>query len=410
MKFRYKNWVNGLQWDWLISRQRFFGIPFPVWYCKECGEVMVAEEKDLPVDPLKDKPTKRCKCGSSEFEAEKDVLDTWFTSSMSPRLVTQLLNKKLWNKIFPLNLRPQGHDIITFWLFTTILKSNLHYNKNPFKDVVISGFVTLKGKKMSKSKGNAIAPQNIIEKYGADALRYWAASSKLGEDMDYVESEVIAGKKFVIKLLNASRFLFMNLKDYKPKKPKKLLETDRLFLSKLNKLIKNCTKTFNKYEYSKSKADTDNFFWKDFADNYIELVKGRVYNGTKEEKESAFYTLYNSLLIILKLMAPITPFITEEIYQNYFRKNEKDKSIHISKWPLEIKIKEKKFDENDWLKILGVIRKIRQKKSDAKKSVNAEIKLSLEKNDFDAIIKIQDDFKTMLSVSLLTKGKFNVEF
>jgi len=412
MVHRYNNWVKGLQWDWLISNQRHFGVAFPVWYCKKCGEIIVAKEEQLPVDPIKDSPSaKVCpNCKSKEFVPETDVLNTWFTSSMTPQIATKLVDDKMQKKLFPMDLRPQAHEIISFWLFNTVVKSNLHYKKNPWKDAVISGFVTLKGEKMSKSKGNVIQPQEVMEKYGADAIRYWAASSKLGADFDYQEKDVITGKKFVTKLTNATNFVFMNLKDYKPKKPKKLLETDRLFLSKLNKLIKNCTKTFNKYEYSKSKADTDNFFWKDFADNYIELVKGRVYNGTKEEKESAFYTLYNSLLIILKLMAPITPFITEEIYQNYFRKNEKDKSIHISKWPLEIKIKEKKFDENDWLKILGVIRKIRQKKSDAKKSVNAEIKLSLEKNDFDAITKIQDDFKTMLSVSLLTKGKFNVEF
>jgi len=148
MKVRYTNWVKGLKWDWNISRQRYFGVPIPVWNCKKCSEQIVAEESQLPVDPLKDKPLKKCKCGSSEFEPEKDIFDTWFTSSMTPRLAVELLDKKIQDKAFPLTLRPQAHDIITFWLFNTVLKSNLHYGKNPFSDVAVSGFVTLEGQKM----------------------------------------------------------------------------------------------------------------------------------------------------------------------------------------------------------------------------------------------------------------------
>ncbi|MFQ5531832.1 MAG: class I tRNA ligase family protein [Candidatus Nanoarchaeia archaeon] len=223
-----------------------------------------------------------------------------------------------------MSLRPQAHDIITFWLFNTVVKSQLHYKKNPWKDVTISGFVLdPERKKMSKSKGNVIEPQEVIEKYSADALRYWASSSKLGEDLSYQEKDIVTGKKFITKLLNSSRFVFMNLKDYKPKKID-LVETDRIFLIQLNKLIETCTKSFDNYSYFRSKLETDNFFWSDFCANYLELVKNRVYNGTKKEKESAFYTLYYSLLTLLKLFAPITPFITEEIYQNYFRKNDLD--------------------------------------------------------------------------------------
>jgi len=409
MKHRYDNWVKGLQWDWLISRQRYFGVPFPVWYCKKCGKEIVADEKDLPVDPLKDKPKKKCSCGSNEFEPEKDVLDTWFTSSMTPRLAIELLDKKIWNKIFPMNLRPQAHDIITFWLFNTVLKSNLHYRKNPFKDVLVSGFVTLKGEKMSKSKGNIIEPQVVLERYGADALRYWAASSNLGEDIDYMEKDVITGKKFATKIFNASRFVFMNLKD-KVKKPSKLLEIDRLFLRKLNEVIEDSTNSLEKYEYVKCKNETDNFFRHYFCDNYLELVKNRVYNGSKEEKESAFYTLYYSLLTILKLMAPITPFVTEALYQKYFRKNEKEKSIHLTKWPEKFKISEKKGDSEKLELLLEIVTKVRKEKSRHQRSMKAEILLTIEKKDKEKLKNVLEDLKAVTNAREIREGEFKVEF
>ena len=409
MEVRYDNWIKGLQWDWLISRQRYFGIPFPVWYCKKCGEISIADEKDLPVDPIVDKPNKKCKCGSSEFTAERDVLDTWFTSSMSPIISTKLLDKANQEKAFPMSLRPQAHEIISFWLFNTVVKSNLHFNKNPWKDVVISGIVTLKGEKMSKSKGNAIQPQDVIKNYGADALRYWAASSKLGEDFDYQEKDVITGKKFVTKLMNATKFIFMNLKNYKPGKAK-LVDTDRMFLVVLNELIKKCTDAFEKYEYSKTKSETDYFFWNVFCDNYLEIIKNRVYNGTKEEKESAFYTLYTSLLTILKLMAPFTPFITEEIYQSYFRENEKVKSIHISEWPAEIRVEKKKDDEKKFDLLAKVIARIRQEKSLAKRSMNSKIELTIDKNEKEMLKGVLGDLKAVSGATSIEEGKFRVKF
>jgi len=407
MKVRYDNWVKGLKWDWSISRQRYFGIPIPVWYCKKCKEINLPEEKQLPVDPLKDKPLKKCKCGSNEFIPEKDVLDTWATSSLTPQLAIELMPKNLQKRLFPMSLRPQAHDIITFWLFNTVVKNQLHYKKNPWKDVVISGFVLDPyGKKMSKSKGNVIEPQQVINEYSADALRYWAASSKLGEDLPYQEKDVLTGKKTITKLFNASRFVFMNLKNYKPKKTA-LLETDKLFLSELNKLIKSCTNTFDKYEYSKAKFEADNFFWHVFCDNYLEIVKHRVYNGNKKEKESAFYTLYNSLLTILKLIAPIMPFITEEIYQTYFRKNEKEKSIHISKWPEEFKVKVK--DEIFGL-MIKTISKVRQEKTKNRKPMNAEIELTLEKKDKTKLKDVLEDLKAVTNSKDIKEGKFKVEF
>ena len=411
MEVRYDNWIKGLQWDWLISRQRYFGIPFPVWYCKKCGEISVAEKKDLPVDPLVDKPSKKCpKCGANDFEAERDVLDTWFTSSMSPTIAVKLLDRANQEKAFPMSLRPQAHEIISFWLFNTVVKSNLHFNKNPWKDVVISGIVTLKGEKMSKSKGNAIQPQDVIKKYGADAMRYWAASSKLGEDFDYQEKDVVTGKKFVTKLMNATKFVFTNLKE-KPQKPKKLEKIDDLFLDELNNVIFTSTLRFEQYDYSKAKFNTDEFFWKNFCDKYLEIVKWRVYNGNHDEKSSAFYTLYQSLLTILKLMAPFTPFITEEIYQTYFRKYEKDRSIHISTWPeSDKKRREKLWKDRSYYELNLIIDKIRQEKSKAKKSVNAKITLTITKEDKLKIGELIKDLKAVTNAEEIKEGKFKVEF
>ncbi len=410
MKHRYDNWVKGLQWDWLISNQRYFGVPFPVWYCKKCGKVMLADEKDLPVDPLKDKPKKKCECGSREFIPEKDVLNTWFTSSMTPQLAIKLMPENLQKKLFPMTLRPQAHDIITFWLFNTVFKSNIHFRKNPWRDVVISGFVTLKGEKMSKSKGNIIEPQEVMKDYGADALRFFAASSNLGEDLDYQEKEVIAAKKFIKKIWNASRFVFMNLKNEEIKKPKNLLEIDRLFLSKLNEVIEISTNSFEKYNYAECKKKTLYFFWHYFCDNYLEIVKRRVYSGNKEEKQSAFYTLYNSLLTILKLMAPITPFITEALYQKYFRKKEKEKSIHLTKWPTKFKIKEKKDDKEKLNLLLETISKVRKEKSKKQMSLKSEINLTLPPRHQEKLKLLLKDLKDAVNAKEIKTGNFKIEF
>ena len=375
MKNRYDNWVKGLKYDWCISRQRFFGVPFPVWYCKKCGEIIIADKKSLPVDPLKDKPTKAScpKCKSKEFTPEQDVFDTWATSSLTPQIAASLV-PKLYKKIYPMNLRVQAHDIISFWLVNTVVKSYLHEKKLPWDIVAISGWaLDPDGKKMSKSKGNIIEPQEMIEKYSADALRFWAASSKLGEDIPFKEKELVTGQKTIIKLWNASRFSFQHLKSYKPKKTK-LKAFDAWQLSKLNSLIKTCTETFEQYEYFRTKADTENFFWNTFCDNYLEIIKNRFYNPkNKQEKESAQFALYHSLLTILKLFAPIMPHITEELYQAYFRKYEKKKSIHITKWPNYDKRLINKKLENEGDKIIDIIAKARQFKTSNQKSLKEEI-------------------------------------
>ncbi len=290
----------------------------------------------------------------------------------------------------------------------------MHENKIPWKDIVISGNVSLGGEKMSKSKGNVIEPEIVLEKYGADALRFWAAGSKLGNDLDYQEKDLIAGTKFVNKLLNASRFVFMNLEGYKVEKPKSLEAIDSLFLAKLSTIVNDTTKSFMEYEYSRAKSEVEKFFWSDFCDNYLEIVKKRVYQGTGEKKLSAQYTLYKSLLTIIKLIAPIMPFITEEIYQEYFRKNEKIKSIHISKWP-EVKVFDlNKWKNDDWAyaKVIEIVFKVRQEKSKNQKPMNSEIILILDEKDY-TIIKagFLEDLKNVTNAREIKEGKqFRIDF
>lgn len=402
MHKRYDNWVKGLEWDWSISRNRHFGVPIPVWECPSCGNIILPSKKELPVDPLQIK--KKCpECGKNA-EPEKMVLDTWATSSLTPQLTSSLLREKL--KI-PFSLRPQGHDIIRTWAFYTIVKAYLHEGKIPWNEIVVSGNVSLGGEKMSKSKGNVVNPKIILENHGADALRFWAAGSKLGNDLDYQEKDLIAGKKIVNKLVNASNFVFMNLKGYDgKKKPEKLEALDSIFLGELNKLIENCTFNFEKYEYSKVKQDVEQFFWNDFCDNYLEIVKKRVYQSPEgsNEKLSAQYTLYKSLLALLKMIAPIMPFISEEIYQTHFKIFERDESIHLSSWP--VFEKNKLMDEN-WKSFLLVISRVRQEKSKAGKAMNSEINLTLKKEE----IYFLEDLKNVTNAKEIKEGKeFKVEF
>ncbi|MBI4143400.1 valine--tRNA ligase [Candidatus Woesearchaeota archaeon] len=392
MRVRYENWVNGLKWDWNISRQRHFGIPIPVWYCRKCNEIFVAEENQLPVDPLVDRPLHKCKCGSNEFNGEKDVLDTWATSSLTPQIAIELFDKKTQKKLFPMSLRPQAHDIITFWLFNTIVKSYFHHESIPWKEVMISGFVLdPHGKKMSKSKGNVIEPQFMINKYSADALRFWAAGSRLGDDMPFQEKDLVTGSKFITKIWNASKFAFMHFADYNGKRPAKLEMMDRWVLSKLSKVIKTATENFMNYEYSHTKLATETFFWHTFCDNYLEIIKDRIYNAEQRGKEprlSAQYGLYQSLLAIIKLMAPIIPFITEELYQMYFKSHGKEKSIHLTKWPDIEMIDEHAERIGDF--VVGVVEFVRKQKTAKQVSLKTPvkrltIKASIEEKDFDGV-------------------------
>ena len=419
MKVRYDNWVKGLAWDWCISRQRFFGVPIPVWYCEKCDHEILADKSQLPVDPLKDKPiTKKCpKCGHNKFTPEKDVLDTWATSSLTPMIAAGWNeDEKLFKKIFPMSIRSNGHDIITFWLFNTVVKSHLHEGKLPWKDVIINGFLVDKnGEKMSKSRGNVIKPEDVLEKFSSDALRYWAASSKLGADLAYQEKELLTGMKLLTKLWNASKFVHMHLEDYKNVKPKKIDVIDKFLLSKVQGLISEVTNYLETYEFSKARASVENFFWHTFCDNYLEMIKYRIYNPDiygKDKRVSAQYALYNSLYAIMKMFAPILPHITEEIYTLFFKPSEKIDSIHLSDWPKpDLKQVDKKLEENV-SRVIDIISRVRKYKSENSLSLKAEVenlvidkKLENELSSFIEVIKETTKSKKIT----FGKGKLETE-
>ncbi|NPE26963.1 valine--tRNA ligase [Methanococcoides sp. SA1] len=410
MKHRYTNWVKGLKWDWCISRQIPFGIPFPLWYCKECDEPIMADESQLPVDPLESKPLiKECpKCKCKEFTPEEDIMNTWATSSLTPDITKDLLKETpIYDKIKdkPFNIRRNGHDIITFWDFNSVVKSQLHHEYNPWNELMINGWMLGKdSKKMSKSRNNGISPQETIDNHGADALRYLCAAAKLGEDIAFPEQELVKAKKLINKLYNASKFVFMNLEDYKDEEPGKLEKIDEEFLEYLNHKVLAVTDAFERYKYSHAKELTERFFFDDFADNYIEIVKKRIYNETGGKKTSAQYTLKKSLLVILKLFAPIMPFITEEIYQTYYNEEE---SIHITSWPEH---KEEDHIPNYYTAFCEQLSIIRQQKTTAQKSMNSEITLTLEKEIIESLKESLEDLKAVTAATEIKEGDFKVEF
>ncbi len=397
MKARYDNWINGLQWDWSISRQRHYGVPFPVWYCKKCGEIIIAEEKDLPVDPLKDKPKKKCKCGSNEFIGEKDTLDTWFTSSLTPQINCRWVeDKAFFEKMFPMDLRPQGHDIIALWAFNTVVKALFHQQKLPWKTITINGWaLDPKGKKMSKSLGNVVRPEEMIDKYCADALRYWAGLPVLGEDVPFMEKEMVSGRKFVTKLINASRFVIMATKDIKVGKidKKKLLPEDKAIL-------------FDKYEFSKALNPTRNFFWLEFADFYIEEVKSRVYNDKGSSGKVAAAVLHEIAWKTLLLLSPFLSYATEEIAQTQFKSRLKEKSIHLESWPEADTSLIDEEAEKIGDAINKVVAEMRKKKTEARKPLNAPVKKAVVKIEDPKVLKeVEDVIKRTMSVKNLEVKK-----
>jgi valyl-tRNA synthetase len=263
---------------------------------------------------------------------------------------------------------------------------------------------------MSKSKGNIIEPQEIMNKYGADSLRFCAASSKLGEDLEFQDKDLITGQKTIVKLFNASKFVSSHLKKINHMKPKDLEAFDLWLLSKLDKTIEQCTKHFKNHEYSRAKSQVENIFWKTFCDNYLEIVKKRIYNPkTRKENKSAKFTLYHSLLTCLKLFAPIMPYITEELYQQYFKKHEGEKSIHLSNWPQVTKLYDKKKEKlGD--KAVFLITKVRQIKAKNKKSLKSPIILSFEKEKIKELDSFIPDIKAVTNSEKIEEGKFKIKF
>ncbi|MFP4116703.1 MAG: valine--tRNA ligase [Candidatus Aenigmatarchaeota archaeon] len=405
-KNRYEDWVENLKWDWCISRQRYYGVPVPVWYCQDCGNVVVPDEEGLPVDPREEKPDKSCdNCGSDDLEGDGDVMDTWMTSSMTPQIVGRWLDEELFDEVFPMSMRPQSHDIIRTWAFYTILKSYLHNDSIPWEDIVISGYVYAEeGVGMSKSKGTGVSPEAIMNDQGADCLRYWAASTGTGEDIIYEEKEVKRGEKILTKLWNASRFVEMHLDDFENRELE-LEDIDRWLLTRLNEVLEDCKEHYRKYETSKVKRKTESFFLEVFCDNYLEMVKHRLYNPEdygEESKQAALHTLYQGLLASLKVFMPIVPHITEEIYQNIFREMEGVRSINETSWPVidEKLVSDESKERGEIAK--DIIEEIRRWKSDEGIPLNEEVSLV-------KICADSDDQKRIESMSEVIRGTINIE-
>jgi valyl-tRNA synthetase len=398
MKNRYQSWVENLAWDWCISRQRYYGVPFPLWYCQECGEVILADETQLPVDPASEKPLRECQCGSTNFIAERDLFDTWATSSLSPQIVGKLhcdesnSENRLYPQVSPFSLRPQAHDIIRTWAFYTIAKSHFHFNQIPWKDIVISGWgVAGEGMgKISKSRGGGpLPPLEMIDRYSADAVRYWASSTGLGKDTVVSEEKIQLGAKLVTKLWNVARFSQRFVEDYQPdwqlnrdNSASSIIENlspaDRWILSRLQRLIQRSTYLLESYDYAAAKSEIENFFWKEFTDNYIEMSKQRLYGDNDVQYQAAQFTLYNLLLTITKLFAPYLPFITETIYQGLFTSGENSKkqqfdSIHLSSWPLPNPMMEDDLAEQVGTWLVEIAVSVRRYKSERGLPLGSEL-------------------------------------
>ncbi|MDP3899836.1 MAG: valine--tRNA ligase [bacterium] len=370
MQEKYRAWVECLKWDWCISRSRFYGVPIPVWYCQACGEIVLPDEDMLPIDPREHQPSKlSCsKCQGRILEAEQQVLDTWMTSSLTPLINSDWgAEDRFMEIIYPMSLRVQAFEIIRTWLFYTVVKSHYHTNSLPWKNVMISGWgLDSNGKKMSKSKGNFVAIETVLQHYPADAIRWWATNAGLGHNLRYTEEDIKNGRKVVIKLWNVARFIEALLSD-NDVVPESVISvfSDRWILAELQHVIKNCTTSLSACDYNAARISLEKFFWVKYCDNYLELCKDRTWHPEKypdTDITSMTFTLHYTLDTLLKLMAPFLPFVTEEIYHNVFKVAEHT-SIHTCEWP----VTNTGYDNNELLEIgeifVELLNKVRHFKS-----------------------------------------------
>jgi valyl-tRNA synthetase len=401
MQVRYENWVEGLTGDWLISRQRYFGVPFPVWYpvradgSVDHAEPILPDEAQLPIDPTSAAPdgfdeSQRDEPGG--FTADPDVMDTWATSSLTPQIATMWEeDPDLFARTFPMDLRPQAHEIIRTWLFSTVVRAHLEDDTLPWQNATISGWVLDPDrKKMSKSKGNVVTPMQYIDQFGADALRYWAASGRPGTDTAFDEGQLKVGRRLAIKLLNASRFalgLGVRQIDYAVVDQ----PLDRAMLARLATLVEDATAAFDAYDYARALERTESFFW-GFCDEYLELVKGRAYGSFGDAgAASAQAALQLALSSLLRLFAPFLAYATEEVWSWW-----QDGSVHRAPWPDASALRSLAgdgdpavFEAAAW--VLGEIRKA---KTEAKRSLKTGVTSVVVRGDqalLDAVAAASDD-------------------
>ena len=344
MRRRLEDWINGLKWDWNITRQRRYGVPFPVWFCASCAAPVLARLEDLPVDPLTDKPpAQSCpSCGHGELAGDPDVMDTWMTSSLSPQINDGWALGGTDPALAPMSMRVQAFEIIRTWLFYSVVQSELLFGRVPWRTALISGWgLSEQGKKLSKrdldkSTGadgfNRYVPDDVMSKYGADALRLWAARGRIGTDLRYNEKDVRTGRKFTVKLWNVGRFVSLHLGDLgagRPgPEPGERDIVDRWVLSHLADAIDEATAAFEAYDYMQAHQAASRMFWSIYCDRYIEMIKDRA------GQDSVRWTLRDSFRALLGLFAPFAPFLTEHMYQRFYREQEDAVSLHLTSWPV----------------------------------------------------------------------------
>jgi valyl-tRNA synthetase len=383
MRVRYENWVNGLTGDWLISRQRFFGVPIPVWYAldenaqPDFDRVLVPASELLPIDPSTDVPagyTEAQRGVANGFIGEVDIMDTWATSSLTPQLGGGWLDDpEKFAKVFPYSLRPQGQDIIRTWLFSTVLRSQQEHGVLPWADAGISGWILDPDrKKMSKSKGNVVTPNDLLVEHSSDAVRYWASSARLGTDAAFDTGMMKIGRRLAIKVLNAAKFV---LSFEAPAADAKVTEPiDQSLLLNLAEVVRDATTAFENYDHTKALELAEKFFW-NFTDDYLELVKERAYGQggfNADEQASALVALRQALLTLLRLFAPFLPFATDEVW-SWWQVGKG--SIHRSSWPTEAELVQGLDSSNlDLLPLASqALFGTRKAKSDAKASMKADV-------------------------------------
>jgi valyl-tRNA synthetase len=381
MKTRLVDWARSLDWDWVISRQRVFGTPIPIWYCKNCGEIIVAKEEWVPIDPKLEKPRiDKCpRCAGREFTPEQDVFDTWMDSSISCAVHAGWPDREDWRRLFPADLHPSGIDIIRTWAYYLMVRHLALFDEKPYKSCLINGMVLgSDGRKMSKSLKNYVAAPEVLDKYGTDAARQWAAAGgATGSDIPFRWPDVEYGRRFLTKLWNAARFVSTQLKDYDAGGKCELQLLDKWILSKAEKLTQKVTEALEKCQFNIAIEDLRNFTWHIFCDQYIEAVKDRLYKPElygEETRRGVQFTLYTVLYRMIQLLAPITPHIAEEIYQTMYAEDMGQKSLQLMLWP---KPDIGKIDDEAEKKgelVMAVITEIRREKAEKRKPLNAPIK------------------------------------
>lgn len=409
MRVRYENWVNGLTGDWLVSRQRFFGVPIPVWYQLDADgnpnfeKVLTPDLSSLPVDPSSQAPagfTEDQRGKPNGFIGEVDILDTWATSSLTPQLAAGWISDpEKYKKVFPFNLRPQGQDIIRTWLFSTVLRSFQEEGVLPWSDAALSGWILDPDrKKMSKSKGNVVVPNDLLDEHGSDAVRYWASSARLGTDAAFDVGQMKVGRRLAIKVLNAAKFVLSFETGSQVAAVTKPI--DRAMLGALSDVVAKAKKAFDAYDHTKALEVTESFFW-NFTDDYLELVKERAYGQATnpEAQASAVFALRIALHTQLRLLAPFIPFATEEAWSWW-----QEGSIHRGSWPTTSELTEHSSGSDSELMTLAseALLGIRKSKSDQQLSMKAEIaSIRIASTNPEGLLSIADDLRSVGKIDLL---------